>query len=431
MHNPNAILEVAKKEQLDPDVLAESLLQGQVVIPFNNQRTTGEYVGIGRNLTIKINANIGTSKESVSIKAELSKLKVALEAGADAVMDLSTGGNLPLIRQKIRKHCPKPLGTVPIYETVVTAKNSNFLSLKADDFLQTVKRQAEEGVDFFTIHAGITRATLQTLTKLPRVTGIVSRGGAFLAAWMFKHDRENPYYLYFDQILEVCRQYNVTISLGDGLRPGSLADAGDKAQIEELLVLGTLVKRCREAGVQVIVEGPGHMPINQIQPHVELQKKVTHGAPFYVLGPLVVDVAAGYDHIAAAIGGAVAGLAGADFLCYVTPKEHLGLPTVGDVREGVIAAKIAAHAGDVVRKPHTALWDWQMSSARKALDWEKQLALALDPQKASKSYREAKAGSRKTCTMCSEFCALKVVADYLNVSEESSAAVCSLPDCPR
>jgi len=408
------IKEVAKKEQVSPEALAESLARGEAVIPFNRLRQSGEYVGIGKNLTIKVNANIGTSKDKVSLEEELAKLKVALEAGADAVMDLSTGGNLPLIRKKIREQCPKPLGTVPIYETIATTASS-FLHLKADDFLETVKRQAEEGVDFFTIHAGITRKTLQMLTKLPRVTGIVSRGGAFIAAWMFKNDAENPYYRYFDVLLEVCRRYNVTISLGDGLRPGCLADAGDKAQIAELLTLGELVEQARAAGVQAIVEGPGHMPLNQIQPHVELQKKITKGAPFYVLGPLVVDVAAGYDHIAAAIGGAVAGLAGADFLCYVTPKEHLGLPGIEDVREGVIASKIAAHAGDVVRKPQTALWDRQMSAARKALDWEKQLALAVYPEKARHSYSEAKIGEQKTCTMCSDFCALKVVADYLQV----------------
>lgn len=410
-----AIKEVAKKEQLDPEVLAESIAQGQAVIPFNSLRQNGEYVGIGKNLTIKINANIGTSKDKANLKEELNKVKVALEAGADAVMDLSTFGNLPLIRKKIREQCSKPLGTVPIYETIASTTPKSFLNLKAEEFLETVKRQAEEGVDFFTIHAGITRKTLQMLTKLPRVTGIVSRGGAFIAAWMFKNDAENPFYRYFDEVLEICRRYRVTISLGDGLRPGCLADAGDKAQIAELLTLGELVEQARVAGVQVIVEGPGHMPLNQIQSHVELQKKITKEAPFYVLGPLVVDVAAGYDHIAAAIGGAVAGLAGADFLCYVTPKEHLGLPGVEDVREGVIAAKIAAHAGDVVRKPQTALWDRQMSTARKALDWEKQLALAVYPKKARQSYSEAKTDSQKTCTMCSDFCALKVVADYLQL----------------
>lgn len=416
MDKQKAITAVAKKEQLDPDLLAEYLEQGRVVIPFNNQRRSGEYVGIGAGLTIKVNANIGTSKAQASLKEELVKLKVALEAGADAVMDLSTGGNLPLIRQKIRQHCPKPLGTVPIYETVAQAGAHSFLKLKPDDFLKTIKRQAEEGVDFFTVHAGVTRQTLQTLAKTSRVTGIVSRGGAFIAAWMFKNDAENPFYQFFDTVLDICRQYNVTISLGDGLRPGCLADAGDKAQIEELLILGQLVERCRAAGVQAIVEGPGHMPLNQIQPHVELQKKVTNGAPFYVLGPLVVDIAAGYDHIAAAIGGAVAGLAGADFLCYVTPKEHLGLPTAADVKEGVIAAKIAAHAGDIVRKPHTALWDWQISKARKALNWQEQIILAINPEKARQSYTEAQAGEQKTCTMCSDFCALKVVADYLDSS---------------
>ncbi|RLA84717.1 MAG: phosphomethylpyrimidine synthase, partial [Deltaproteobacteria bacterium] len=364
----------------------------------------------------KVNANLGTSPDHADLQEELLKLRLALEAGADAVMDLSTGGNLDEIRRTILRHCPVPLGTVPIYQAAVeTAQRKGaIVHMTLDDIFEVIERQARDGVDFMTVHCGLTFRALERLKKQGRVTGIVSRGGAFLATWMIYNDRENPLYEYFDRLLEIAKKYDVTLSLGDGLRPGSLADATDRVQLEELLTLGELVEEAWKEGVQVMVEGPGHVPLDQIEANVKVQKRVCRGAPFYVLGPLVTDIAPGYDHIACAIGGALAAYHGADFLCYVTPAEHLRLPKPEDVREGVIAARIAAHAADLARGRQDA-WqrDLEMSRARSSLDWKRQMELCIDPLKAQKLRAERLPTERDVCTMCGKFCAIKLVKEYL------------------
>jgi phosphomethylpyrimidine synthase len=407
--------QVALKENTSPDLVRERLAAGSVVIPVNMNHTALDPIGIGKGLRIKVNANIGTSGDRADLHEEIRKLSAALEAKADAVMDLSTGGDIPAIRRAILQASHVPVGTVPIYQAAVeTARDvGGIIHLTADNLFETLEQQAKDGVDFMTVHCGVTLDSLERLRIQGRTTDIVSRGGAFLASWMIYHQRENPFYEHFDRLLDVAKKYDITLSLGDGLRPGSLADATDRAQIHELITLGELTQRAWDADVQVMIEGPGHVPLNQVEANVVIQKQICKDAPFYVLGPLVTDIASGYDHIACAIGGAVAGMAGADFLCYVTPSEHLRLPTVEDVKEGVIAARIAAHAADVARGNTMALqWDLRMSEARKKLDWGKQIALSIDPLKA-KEYRESsQPGSDEVCTMCGEFCAIKIVRDY-------------------
>lgn len=407
--------QVALKENTSPDLVRERLAAGSVVIPVNMNHTALDPIGIGKGLRIKVNANIGTSGDRADLHEEIRKLSAALEAKADAVMDLSTGGDIPAIRRAILQASHVPVGTVPIYQAAVeTARDvGGIIHLTADNLFETLEQQAKDGVDFMTVHCGVTLDSLERLRIQGRTTDIVSRGGAFLASWMIYHQRENPFYEHFDRLLDVAKKYDITLSLGDGLRPGSLADATDRAQIHELITLGELTQRAWDADVQVMIEGPGHVPLNQVEANVVIQKQICKDAPFYVLGPLVTDIASGYDHIACAIGGAVAGMAGADFLCYVTPSEHLRLPTVEDVKEGVIAARIAAHAADVARGNTLALqWDLRMSEARKKLDWGKQIALSIDPLKA-KEYRESsQPGSDEVCTMCGEFCAIKIVRDY-------------------
>jgi phosphomethylpyrimidine synthase len=406
---------VAKKEKLNTDILRQRVAEGSVVIPSNIRRKGVDPVGIGKGLTIKVNANIGTSIGHADIEEERLKLSQAVEAGADTVMDLSTGGNIGDIRRAILKSSPLPLGTVPIYEAAVKTADTlgGIVHLTSDMLFDAVKEQAEDGVDFMTVHCGVTLASLERLRLQGRITDIVSRGGAFLATWMLHHQKENPFYEDFDRLLAIAKDYDITLSLGDGLRPGCLADATDRAQIYELLLLGELTKRAWDAGVQVMIEGPGHIPLNEVEANVVLQKKLCKDAPFYVLGPLVTDVAAGYDHITCAIGGAVAGMAGADFLCYVTPAEHLKLPSPQDVREGVIASRIAAHAADVARGHTGAVaWDLEMSKARKRLNWKKQISLAIDPSKAEKYRLNSKPSSEDVCTMCGEFCAIRIVREY-------------------
>ena len=409
--------DVAEFEKIDPEAIRSRIAEGSVVIPLNNTHKGIKPVGIGKGLTIKVNANIGTSGDQVNPDDELAKLQVALDTNADAVMDLSTGGDISKIRQSIIKKSTIPLGTVPIYQAAVEAVklHGGIIHLDPDLLFGAVEAQAKDGVDFMTIHAGVTLDALKCLRDQGRTTDIVSRGGAFLATWMLHHKRENPFFEEFDRLLSIANKYDITLSLGDGLRPGSLADATDRAQIHELLCLGELTQRAWNAGVQVMIEGPGHIPLDQVETQVILQKSLCNGAPFYVLGPLVTDIAAGYDHIAGAIGGAVAGMAGADFLCYVTPAEHLKLPSVNDVREGVVASKIAAHAADIARGHKGAIdRDLEMSKARKNLDWERQISLSIDPDKA-RSYRSSsKPSSDEVCTMCGEFCAIKTVRDYFN-----------------
>ncbi|MBN1833757.1 MAG: phosphomethylpyrimidine synthase ThiC [Deltaproteobacteria bacterium] len=408
---------VAEKEKVNVLELRDKIAEGRVVIPANLRHKGFVPCGIGEGLFIKVNANIGTSSDRISLEDELAKLEVAVEAGADTVMDLSTGGDIDLCRRRILEESKVPIGTVPIYQAVVerAEKRGGLIRLTVDDIFDVIKKQAVDGVDFMTVHCGVTRMALDLLKKQGRVTDIVSRGGSFLAAWMLHHGRENPLYENYDRLLSIVKKYDITLSLGDGLRPGCLADATDRAQIHELMILGELTKLAWEEDVQVMIEGPGHIPLNQIKANVILQKQLCHHAPFYVLGPLVTDVAAGHDHVACAIGGAVAGEAGADFLCYVTPTEHLCLPGVEDVREGVVVTKIAAHAADIARGHKLAIdRDRKMAEARKNLDWETQIGLAIDPKKAKKLREENPPKEEDACTMCGKYCAIKQVREYFD-----------------
>jgi len=406
---------VARAECVGIEELVHRVAGGRVVIPANKKHRGLQPKGIGEGLTVKVNANIGTSSDHADPAEELQKLEVAVEAGADTVMDLSTGGDINAIRKMIVDRCPLPVGTVPIYQAAieVAQHKGGIVFMTPDDIFRVIERHAEDGVDFVTVHCGVTLSTLERLRAQGRITDIVSRGGAFLATWMIYNERENPLYEHYDRLLEIALQYDVTLSLGDGLRPGCLADATDRTQVQELIFLGELTERALDAGVQVMIEGPGHVPLDQIQANVLLEKKLCNGAPFYVLGPLVTDVAPGYDHIVCAIGGALAAYYGADFLCYVTPAEHLKLPTPEDVREGVIATRIAGHAADVARGIKRATdWDAELSRARKALDWEKQINLAIDPAKARQFRQSSKPESEEVCTMCGKFCAIKMVQEF-------------------
>lgn len=412
---PDSIAAATADEPVTKDELAALVLRGEAVIPAGNTDRAVRPMAIGRGLRTKVNANIGASTEFVSEAAELEKLEAAVTAGADAVMDLSSGGDVTGLRRLLLSRCDLPFGTVPIYEAV-REKDGNIVSLNRDDLLATVTRHAEEGVDFMTIHAGLTRSALEELIGQGRLMDVVSRGGAFMIAWMLEHDRENPFYEDFDLLLEILARYDVTISLGDGLRPGCIADASDRAQFGELITLGRLGQQAREAGVQVMIEGPGHVPFPDIEANVRMAKRLIDGAPFYVLGPLVTDVAPGYDHITAAIGGTVAGAAGADFLCYVTAAEHLGLPVAADVYQGVIVSRIAAHAADLAKGlPGAADWDRQMAQARKKLDWDRQIDLAIDPRRAREMYEARKGGPVDGCSMCGKLCAMKLVSDQLGI----------------
>lgn len=396
------MLLVARQERVKSEEIRRRIKQGFIVIPANKNHKNLKPIGIGKGLKVKINANIGTSSVKSDLKTELKKLRVALEAGADTIMDLSTGGNLDEIRKSLIKNCPVPLGTVPIYQAAIEAKKIEKMTIAK--YLEVFEKQAQDGIDFATVHAGVTQKVFPLIKK--RLMKCVSRGGSFLLAWMKYHKKENFLYENFDQILAVAKKYDITLSLGDGLRPGCIADATDKAQIQELKILGKLAKRARVKGVQVMIEGPGHIPLNEIEKNVNLEKKYCQKAPFYVLGPLPTDIAAGYDHLACAIGGALAGWKGADFLCYVTPKEHLGLPDIGDVREGVVVAKIAGHIADLARGNKEALSrDYRMAKARQSVNWKKMLKYTIDPQKFIKLRgRELK---KKYCSMCGPFCVFK------------------------
>lgn len=402
--------EIAKQEGISETTLLKRIQQGTIVIPANNRRSLKKPCGVGLGLRTKINANIGTTTDNPNPAKELKKLAVAIQYGADAVMDLSIGGDLPSIRSKVLARSTIPVGTVPVYEIAVRAneEKGNFLKFNAFDMLAVLEAQAKQGVDFFTIHSGVTQKSLAPLKKHPRVLDIVSRGGAIIASWMRTNNKENPFFEHFDKILDIAKRYDVTLSLGDGMRPGSILDATDQAQIAELKILGQQALLARKSGVQVMIEGPGHVPLDQIEKNMRLEKKICHGAPFYVLGPLVTDVAAGYDHITGAIGGAIAAAAGADFLCYVTPSEHLRHPSIDDVREGVVASRIAAHAADIVKRPDAILWDKKMSVARQKRDWKKQIAYALDPIKAKQYRQSSKPHIFDVCTMCGKFCAVKL-----------------------
>lgn len=414
---PEDVKIVARDEIIEVDKLIDHIEQGRVVIPKNRLRIDLHPLGIGKNLRIKVNANIGTSEDFSDLGEELEKLRVAIEAGSDTVMDLSTAGDLDKVRREIMAHSTIPVGTVPIYQAAVEAidRRGSIVDMGIDDLFEVIERQARDGVDFVTVHCGVTRRAIEAMKRQGRVTDVVSRGGAFLVGWILYNDRENPLYTEFDRLIEIAKKYDLTLSLGDGMRPGSIADASDRAQFSELATLGELVSMAREAGVQAMVEGPGHVPINQIEANVRLEKKLCHGAPFYVLGPIVTDIAPGYDEITSAIGGALAASYGADFLCYVTPREHLGLPTIEDVRRGVIASRIAAHAADIAKGiPKAADWDLEVARARKALDWSRQINLSIDPLTAGRTYKERGGGQGNACTMCGKFCAMKLVAEYLH-----------------
>jgi phosphomethylpyrimidine synthase len=401
----------AEEEGLEVEKLLRLIAKGQVVIPRNVLREI-KPKAIGFLCSTKVNANVGTSEEYINVEEEIEKAIIAQKYGADAVMDLSTGGDLREIRKKIMKVVKVPFGTVPIYEAARDCKRIGDIS--EDDFFRVVEKHAKDGVDFMTIHAGVNWTSLETLKKSKRILGVVSRGGAITIGWMLQNEKENPYYKNFDYLLDILKEYDVTISLGDAFRPGCIHDAGDRAKYMEFIVLGELVEKCREKGVQCIVEGPGHVPLDLIEPSVKAMKSVTNNAPLYLLGPLVTDIAAGYDHIAGAIGAAIAGMAGADFICYVTPSEHLGLPTVEDVKEGVIAAKIAAHAVDLIKegqKERARALDYEMSIARKKLDWDRQFKLSPDEERARKIWERRKARG-DYCSMCGNLCAIKLVESF-------------------
>ena len=419
------IRQAAAREKIDPELLRQWVAQGKAVIPCNiNHRP--EPCAIGRKLTTKINANIGKSSLSSCPGAENSKLNIAVAFGADTVMDLSTGTEVVEIRRNLLKACRIPLGTVPVYEIVSRWGREDF---KEEQILQVIREQAQQGVDYMTIHAGLLNRYVSSALK--RKLGIVSRGGALIASWMQKTGKENPFYVCFDKILEICRQYDVTISLGDGLRPGCLADASDEAQFAELDTLGELVQKCRKKKVQVMVEGPGHVPLDQIQENMEREQRICDDAPFYILGPVVIDCAPGYDHFVAAMGGMVGAFYGAAMLCYVTPKEHIGLPNADDVRRGVVAFKIAAHAADVARHlPGARTQDDAISDARAEFDWEKQFDLAIDPQHARELRRQAEEESSSPhqhgspyCTMCGpDFCSLRFFSREKKLGKKSEVA---------
>lgn len=401
---------VADHEKISPEKVRDLVAAGRVVIPRNLAGRPFKVLGIGETLRTKVNANIGSSPSDADLDEERKKLDAAVSAGADAVMDLSTGGDLEGIRTMVLENSNVMVGTVPVYQAAVEtyAAGRKIPEMAPDLLFDVIERQCEEGVDFITVHCGITRRAVELASD--RVAGIVSRGGAMMAAWMDLNDEENPLLTGYDRLLDIVKAHDVTLSLGDALRPGAQADATDKAQVEELGLLGELSARAFEYGVQVMIEGPGHVPLDQVEMNIRLQKQLCNNAPFYVLGPITTDVAPGYDHITSAIGGAVAAAAGADFLCYVTPAEHLRLPTPEDVREGVIAARIAAHTADLVKGVNGAReWDLEISRRRRALDWEGVMELALDPLKA-RDYRNNSAGTEdRTCTMCGEFCAIDMV----------------------
>ena len=402
---------VAAVEGLTPEQLSEDIASGVSVIPININHKI-KPIGIGRNMRTKINANIGTSKDKISLDEEMEKLEVLVKYGADAVMDLSTGGPIKELRKMMLKKSTIAVGTVPIYEAAVrTAEQKGSIAkMTPDDLFKVIEEHAEEGVDFVTVHSGLTMRAVDRLKKEGRILDIVSRGGSFLLEWMIYNEKDNPLYDQYDRLLEIALKYDMTLSLGDGMRPGCLADATDRTQLEELLTLGELRDVAVEKNVQVIIEGPGHVPLNQVELNVKLEKEICKGAPFYVLGPLVTDIGMGYDHITAAIGGAVAGAAGADFLCYVTPSEHIRLPSIDDVKEGVIVSKLAAHAADIAKGIKGAIdKDIKMAKCRKALDWNGQIALSLNPEKVKAWRAEVPPAETEVCSMCGEFCAIRTV----------------------
>jgi len=406
------IWEVSKREGMGPDRLRGLIAAGQVVIPKNAARNFPGRA-VGKYMSTKINANVGTSKDYDSPADEVEKARVAVKYGADAVMDLSTGSNIDEVRRRLVKEIDVPIGTVPIYHAV--RKQKNVVDMTSDDIFNSIREHARDGVDFVTVHCGVNLSTLDRLKHDPRVMNVVSRGGAFTIAWMIHNQAENPLYKEFDYLLEIAAEHDLTLSLGDGMRPGCMADANDRSQFMEVITLGELVGRCRERDVQSMVEGPGHVPLDEVASSVSTMKKLTRDAPLYLLGPLVTDIAPGYDHIVGAIGGSIAGMYGADFLCMVTPSEHLALPTADDIREGTVVTKIAAHVADTVKEGQRELArarDLDMSKARGNLDWAKQYEIAIDGERA-RHIRDTRMTTSDACSMCGDLCAIKIVKDAL------------------
>ena len=406
-----AMEKCAAAENVPAETIRQGLAEGSLVITQNVKHRHISPLAIGKGLRAKVNANVGTSVDHNNIEEELEKVRAAVEAGADTIMDLSTGPGIDETRKAVMKASTVPVGTVPIYQAAIEMprkKNRSMVEMTADDLFEVIERHGEDGVDFITVHCGVTRNSVEKIKKEGRLLGVVSRGGAILLEWMDYNKKENPLFEDYPRLLEIAKAHDMTLSLGDGLRPGCLADATDRGQVQELILLGELTEMAWAKGVQVMIEGPGHVPLDQIEANVLLQKRICHGAPFYVLGPLVTDIAPGYDHITGAIGGAIAARAGADFLCYVTPSEHLRLPTVEDVREGVIASRIAGHAADIARGLKGAMEkDCRMARARKALDWKEQIRLSIDPQRARKLRESSLPHDSDVCTMCGELCAVK------------------------
>ena len=406
--------EISKTEKVDIEVIRKKVASGHIVIPHNPIHSPRP-IGIGKGLRVKVNANIGTSREHCNLEEEVEKAEIAVIAGAHAVMDLSTGGDLDTIRKNILKNVDVPFGTVPIYQAGIESisKHGTIVDMTEDDMFNMFEHQAKQGVDFAVVHVGVTKVSVERLTKQKRLIPMVSRGGSFHMAWILHNEQENPLYKNFDYLLEIAKKYDVTLSLGDGMRSGALYDSNDRAKLQELLIIGELIERARDKGVQAMVEGPGHMPLNDIRSNIEIMKTATKDAPYFVLGPLVTDIAPGYDHFVGGIGGAIAGFAGADFLCYLTPAEHLSLPDKSDVREGVIATRIAAHAADLARGIDRDI-DFNFSKARENLDWDKMFELCIDPQRA-KEYREKRLPVEDTesCSMCGSLCAIELVKKYL------------------
>ena len=401
----------AGQEGVDPEFIRKGVEDGNIVVVRNRKHTSVLPLAIGKGLKTKVNANIGTSKDRSDLDVELKKVKVCVAAKADTIMDLSTGGDIRAIRKAIISQSSLIIGTVPIYQAAARMLNSKraIVEMSADDMFDVIEEHGEDGVDFITVHCGVTKRSVGCIEDEGRRLGIVSRGGTFLSKWMEYNGKENPLYEQYDRLLEIAKAYDMVLSLGDGLRPGCIVDATDSGQVQELIILGELTKRARDFGVQVMIEGPGHVPIKEIQTNVELEKSLCHGAPFYVLGPLPTDIAPGYDHITAAIGGAIAGSAGADFLCYVTPAEHLRLPTLDDVKEGIIASRIAAHIADIAKGVHGALEkDLLMAQYRDEFNWTGQIKLSIDPEKTEAFLEKSESASDEGCTMCGEFCAIKL-----------------------
>lgn len=413
---------IAVQENLSPEYIRSGVAEGTMVILHNTKRSGVKLCGVGAGLRTKVNANLGTSPDQSSLENEIKKLETAVKYGTDTVMDLSTGGDLDEIRRRILDESPVPVGSVPIYHAAVEAvrNEKSIVEMTPDEMFESIERHVSDGIDFITVHCGTTLETLKRLQNQGRIADVVSRGGAFLVEWMIYNEQENPLYSQFDRLLQIAREYDVALSLGDGMRPGCLADSTDRTQIQELIILGELAARSREFGVQAMIEGPGHIPLNEIEANIMLEKKLCNGAPFYVLGPITTDIAPGYDHITAAIGGAIAAKAGADFLCYVTPSEHICLPTVEDVKQGVIASRIAAHVADLAKGSKSAhQWDISMGKARKNLNWDAQAELAIDPDLVRERREGNLSSDSETCTMCGRFCAMKGVREYLSKSAKS------------